>query len=52
MFADIGVCLHNGERAMNRTLVMKDKDGRWYVHPAPDVSPLLSEGLNEEKPWF
>jgi hypothetical protein len=49
MFVDIGVYLHNGERAMNRTLVIKDKDGRWYVHPAPDVSPLLSEGLNEEK---
>src|SRR5580700_6349220 len=49
MFVDIGVYLQNGERAMNRTVVIKDKDGRWYVHPAPDVSPLLSEGLNEEK---
>ena len=49
MFVDIGVYLHNGERAMNRTLVIKDKDGRWYAHPAPDVSPLLSQGLNEEK---
>jgi len=49
MFVDIGVYLHNGERAMNRTLVIKDRDGKWYVHPAPSVSPLLSEGLNEEK---
>ena len=49
MFVDIGVYLHNGQRAMNRTLVIKDQDGKWYVHPAPDVSPLLSEGLNEEK---
>jgi hypothetical protein len=49
MFVDIGVYLHNGQRAMNRTLVIKDQDGKWYVHPAPDVSPLLSEGLTEEK---
>ena len=49
MFVDIAVYLHNGERAMNRTLVIKDRDGKWYVHPAPSVSPLLSEGLNEEK---
>lgn len=50
MFVDIGVVLHNGEPAMNRTLVIKDRDGKWYVHPAPSASPLLSEGLNEEKP--
>jgi hypothetical protein len=49
MFVDIGVYLHNGERAMNRTLIIKDRDGKWYVHPDPSASPLLSEGLNEEK---
>ncbi len=49
MFVDIGLYLHNGEHAMNRTLVIKDRDGKWYVHPAPSASPLLSEGLNEEK---
>lgn len=49
MFVDIGVYLRNGQRAMNRTLVIKDQNGKWYVHPAPGVSPLLSEGLNEEK---
>ncbi len=49
MFVDIGVYLHNGERAMNRTLVIKDRDGKWYVHPDPSASPLLSDGLNEEK---
>jgi len=49
MFVDIGVYLHSGERALNRTLVIKDKDGKWYVHPDPTASPLLSEGLNEEK---
>jgi hypothetical protein len=49
MFVDIGVYLHNGERAINRTLVIKDRDGKWYVHPEPSASPLLSDGLNEEK---
>jgi hypothetical protein len=48
MFVDVGVFLENGERAMNRTMVIKDRDGKWYVHPAPYVSPLLSEGLNDE----
>lgn len=48
MFVDVGVYLQNGERVMNRTLVIQDKDGKWYVHPAPSVSPLLSDGLNEE----
>jgi hypothetical protein len=49
MFVDIGVYLQNGERAMNRTLVIKDRDGKWYVDPYPAASPLISEGLNEEK---
>ena len=49
MFVDIGVYLHNGERALNRTLVIKDRDGKWYVHPDPSASPLLSDGLDEEK---
>jgi len=29
-------------------MVIKDKDGKWYVHPMPSVSPSLSEGLNDE----
>jgi hypothetical protein len=49
MFVDIGVYLRNGEPAINRTLVIKDRDGKWYVHPDPSASPLLSYGLNEEK---
>jgi hypothetical protein len=49
MFVDIGVYLRNGEHAINRTLVIKDSDGKWYVHPDPSASPLLSDGLNEEK---
>ena len=48
MFVDVGVVLHDGNRALNRTMVIKDKDGKWYVHPMPDASPLLSAGLNEE----
>lgn len=48
MFVDVGVYLHNGERAMNRTLVIKDRGGKWYVDPDPSASPLLSDGLNEE----
>ncbi|MCD6049830.1 MAG: hypothetical protein K0Q55_1233 [Verrucomicrobia bacterium] len=48
MFVDVGVLLHNGKAALNRTMVIRDKDGLWYVHPAPQVSPLLSAGLNDE----
>lgn len=50
MFVDVGVYLQNGETALNRTLVVKDRDGKWYVHPDPRSDPLLSEGLNDEKP--
>jgi hypothetical protein len=49
MFVDVGIFLYNGERSMMRTLVIKDRDGKWYVHPDPSASPLLSEGLDEEK---
>lgn len=48
MFVDIGVYLYNGERAMNRPLVIKDGDGKWYVDADPSASPSLSDGLNEE----
>jgi hypothetical protein len=50
MFVDVGVFLYSGERSMMRTLVIKDRDGKWYVHPDPSASPLLSDGLDEEKP--
>ena len=49
MFVDVGGFLYNGERSLMRTLVIKDRDGKWYVHPDPSASPLLSDGLNEEK---
>jgi hypothetical protein len=50
MFVDVGVFLYDGGHALNRTLVIKDRDGKWYVHPTPSVSPLLSTGLNDEAP--
>jgi hypothetical protein len=50
MFVDVGVFLYNGHRSMTRTLMIKDSDGKWYVHPIPNVSPLLCAGLNEESP--
>jgi len=48
MFVDIKVRLGNGKSALNRTMVIKEKDEKWYAHPAPNVSPLLSYGLSEE----
>ena len=50
MFVDVGVELVSGKTAMNRTLVIKKKDGKWYVHPAPNTARLLSVGLNDEEP--
>lgn len=50
MFVDVGVFLQNGDHALNRTMVIKDSNGKWYVHPMPSVSPLLSAGLDEETP--
>jgi len=49
MFVDVGILLFNGERSMMRILVIKDRDGKWYVHPDPSASPLLSYGLDDEK---
>lgn len=49
MFVDVGVFLHNGERSLNRTLVIKDRDGKWYAHPLPTAgSGMLGDGLNDE----
>jgi hypothetical protein len=49
-FVDVVVALHGGGIATNRTLVIKDTAGQWRVHPAPDIHPLLSAGLNDEVP--
>jgi hypothetical protein len=48
LFVDVGVMLHSGRRYLNRTLVVMDRTGKWYVHPLPSSLPLLCEGLNEE----
>ena len=49
-FVDVDAVLNNGEHAVNRTLVVKDKDGQWYAHPTPELSPQLSDGLDDESP--
>jgi hypothetical protein len=48
MFVDVGAFLQSGERTLIRTMVIKDTDNKWYVHPAPHMDPLLSAGLNNE----
>ncbi len=48
MFVDVGNHLYNGERRLVRTLVIRDRNGMWYTHPAPGIHPLLSMGLNQE----
>jgi hypothetical protein len=47
-FVDVGVFLQNGNRAINRTMVIQTADGKWYVYPLPSADPLLSSGLNQE----
>ena len=49
-FVDVDAVLNNGEHAINRTLVIKAKDGQWYAHPTPELSPILSDGLDDESP--
>jgi hypothetical protein len=49
MFVDIGAFLNDGSTFLSRTLVVKKKDGKWYVHPCPVIDSLLSAGLNDEK---
>jgi len=48
MFVDVEVVLQSGNKHLRRTMVIKDRDGKWYAHPVPDVSPLLSDGLYDE----
>ncbi|MGC4047832.1 MAG: hypothetical protein QM758_28895 [Armatimonas sp.] len=49
-FVDVEVLLHSGRHVLNRTLVLQLSDSTWRVHPLPTLSPMLSTGLNEEKP--
>ena len=48
MFVDILLDLGNGKTQGVRYQVMSDKDKKWFFNPRPDLSPLLSMGLNEE----
>ena len=48
MFVDVEVVLQSGNKHLRRTMVIKDRDGKWYAQPVPDVSPLLSDGLFDE----
>jgi hypothetical protein len=47
-FVDVGAHLADGRRSLTRTMVILDRDGKWYVHPQPTSTPRLSAGLNEE----
>jgi hypothetical protein len=47
-FVDVGVFLQSGAPSVTRTLVVQGKNGLWYVDPAPRLTPLLSDGLNDE----
>jgi hypothetical protein len=47
-FVDVGILNHDGSKTYNRTFVAK-KNKKWFVLPRPDLFPLLTAGLNEEK---
>lgn len=49
MFVDVEVALTSGISHLRRTMVIQDHDGKWYVQPVPDVDPLLSYGIYNEK---
>jgi hypothetical protein len=48
MFVDVEVLLGSGKLHLRRTLVIEDRDRKWYALPVPDVSPLLSDGLYDQ----
>lgn len=50
MFVDVSARLQNGATQVCRTLVIKNKQGKWLVDPQPESSPLLSPGLDDEAP--
>ncbi len=49
MFVDMIVYMHDDRQTPNRILVIKDRDGKWYAHPMPEVSPVLCTGLKKER---
>lgn len=49
-FVDVVAPTWEGTDFLARTLVVqRERDGKWYAIPRPDLFPLLSEGLNEEQ---
>jgi hypothetical protein len=48
VFVDVGVFLQSGAPSVTRTMVVRDKNGLWYIDPEPSLTPLLSDGLNQE----
>lgn len=48
MFVDVEAVLYNGQCFLNRTLVVQLSNGKWFVHPVPELDKLLSAGLNDE----
>ena len=50
MFVDVSARLQNGSPQLCRTLVVRNKQGRWLVDPLPDLLPPLSAGLDDEPP--
>ena len=47
-FVDVSIQTTGTLKMLNRTLVIQDSTGKWYVDPVPSISPLLSQGLNTE----
>ena len=47
-FVDVGTVNRDGTRGITRTFVCKI-DGKWFALPRPDMFPLLTDGLNDEK---
>lgn len=50
MFVDVSAILQNGGTQLCRTLVIKNRLGRWRVDPQPEQTPELSGGLDDESP--
>ncbi|HEX3870225.1 MAG TPA: hypothetical protein VHV77_07315, partial [Pirellulales bacterium] len=47
-FVDIIIETDDDKTQRLRYHVLLDKDKKWYFDPRPDLSPLLSMGLNDE----
>lgn len=50
MFVDVSALLQNGTTQLCRTLVIKNKQGKWMVDPQPEIVPEVSTGLDDEAP--